>query len=62
MEAPYFKMLERLFQQADKGSAYKLKYVLDIAKDIFGTSSYRELFLNYVNLKKISLRSCREGI
>ena len=34
--------------------AYKLKYVLDIAEDIFGTSSYQELFDNYQNLTKIS--------
>lgn len=34
--------------------AYKLKYVLDIAQDIFGTSSYKELFSNYTNLTKIS--------
>lgn len=34
--------------------AFKLKYVLDIAKDIFNTSSYLELFNNYENLTKIS--------
>ena len=34
--------------------AYKLKYVLDIAKSVFGTSSYQELFDNYENLTKIS--------
>lgn len=34
--------------------AYKLKYVLDIAKNMFGTSSYQELFKNYENLTKIS--------
>lgn len=34
--------------------AYKLKYVLDIAKDVFGTSSYQEIYNNYANLSKIS--------
>ena len=34
--------------------AYKLKYVLDISKKVFGTSSYRDLFDNYAQLKKIS--------
>ncbi len=34
--------------------AYKLKYVLDIAKDVFGTSSYQDLLNNYENLIKIS--------
>ena len=34
--------------------AYKLKYVLDIAKNAFGTSSYTELFNNYANLTKAS--------
>lgn len=34
--------------------AYNLKYVLDIAKNVFGTSSYQELFDNYANLTKIS--------
>lgn len=34
--------------------AYKLKYVLNITKNIFGTSSYKELFDNYANLTKTS--------
>ena len=34
--------------------AYKLKYVLDVAKKVFGTSSYQDLFQNYANLTKIS--------
>ena len=34
--------------------AYKLKYVLEIAKNIFGTSSYKELFADYDKLSKIS--------
>ena len=34
--------------------AFKLKYVLDSAKELFGTSSYKELFDNYENLTKIS--------
>ncbi len=34
--------------------AYKLSYVLDKSRDLFGTSSYEELFSNYANLKKIS--------
>ena len=34
--------------------AYKLGYVLDIAKNIFGTSDYKELFEKYENLTKIS--------
>lgn len=34
--------------------AYKLKYVLDIAENIFGTNSYQELFDNYQSLTKIS--------
>jgi mannose-1-phosphate guanylyltransferase len=34
--------------------AYKLTYVLDIAQNVFGTSSYQELFENYANLTKIS--------
>lgn len=34
--------------------AYKLKYVLDIAKKVFGTSDYHQLFNNYKNLQKIS--------
>lgn len=34
--------------------AYKLKYVLDIANDILGTSSYSQLIENYAGLPKIS--------
>ena len=34
--------------------AYKIKYVLDIAKNVFGTNSYQELFKNYQDLTKIS--------
>lgn len=34
--------------------AYKLGYVLNIAKEVFGTSSYKELFDNYAKLTKIS--------
>lgn len=34
--------------------AYKLKYVLDIAKNVFGSASYQELFDNYANFTKIS--------
>jgi mannose-1-phosphate guanylyltransferase len=112
VEAPYFQMLQKLSEQADKGEAnlvlmgieptypsekygyilpqssdalslvdtfkekpdvptaekyikqgalwnagvfaYKLKYVLDIAKNVFGSCSYQELFNNYANLTKIS--------
>lgn len=34
--------------------AYKLKYVLAIAQNILGTSSYLDLYANYQNLTKIS--------
>ena len=34
--------------------AFKLRYVLDIAKKVFGTCSYQELFDKYENLPKIS--------
>lgn len=34
--------------------AYKLKYVLDIAKNVFGTSEYNELYSKYDTLEKIS--------
>ncbi len=34
--------------------AFKLKYVLNIAERLFGTSSYQKLFNNYANLNKIS--------
>lgn len=34
--------------------AYRLKYILDIAKDVLKTSSYQELFNNYESLPKIS--------
>lgn len=34
--------------------AYKLGYVLKIAEDVFGTSSYHELYDSYADLKKIS--------
>ena len=34
--------------------AYKIKYVLDICKEILGTCNYCELFSTYENLKKIS--------
>ena len=34
--------------------AFKIKYLLNKAKELCGTSSYKELFNNYVNLKKIS--------
>ena len=34
--------------------AFKIRYVLDKAKEIYGISSYKELFDNYSNLKKIS--------
>lgn len=34
--------------------AYRLRYVLDIAKSVFGTSAYEELFRNYADLTRIS--------
>ncbi len=34
--------------------AYKLSYVLNKSKELLGTASYKELFTEYVNLKKIS--------
>lgn len=34
--------------------AYKLSYVLEIAKTIFGTCDYSELYANYATLNKIS--------
>lgn len=34
--------------------AFKLKYVLDIAKKMFGSSSYQDLFRNYATFTKIS--------
>lgn len=34
--------------------AYKLKYVLDICKEVFGTKEYADLFTNYEKLEKIS--------
>lgn len=34
--------------------AFKLGYVLDIAKKVFGTNSYEELYSNYENLEAIS--------
>lgn len=34
--------------------AYRLKYILDIAKGVFGTSAYQELYNNYENLTNIS--------
>lgn len=34
--------------------AFKLKYVLNIAKKVFGVSTYQELLNNYTNLTKIS--------
>ncbi len=34
--------------------AFKLSYILDIAKDLFGTDSYDELLLKYETLPKIS--------
>ena len=34
--------------------AYKLSYVLDVAKELLGTSDYRELYDGYQELKKIS--------
>ena len=34
--------------------AFKIKYLLDKAKQLCGTSNYKELFDNYANLKKIS--------
>ena len=34
--------------------AFKIKYLLDKAKQLCGTSNYNELFDNYANLKKIS--------
>ena len=34
--------------------AYKIKYVLDVAKNVLGTSSYQNLFDNYANLPKTS--------
>ena len=34
--------------------AYKLKYVLNIAEDVFGTSSYQTLYDSYADLTKIS--------
>ena len=34
--------------------AFKIKYLLDISKELLGTSNYKELSNNYENLKKIS--------
>lgn len=34
--------------------AFRLGYVLDIAKEVFGTASYRDLFNHYEDCKKIS--------
>lgn len=34
--------------------AFKLEYVLGIAKKVFGTDKYEELYANYANLEKIS--------
>ena len=34
--------------------AFKLKYILDIAKNLFGTSTYQKIFENYDKLTKIS--------
>ena len=34
--------------------AFKLEYILEIAKDIFGTADYKDLYNNYENLAKIS--------
>ena len=34
--------------------AFKIKYLLDISKELLGTSNYNELLNNYENLKKIS--------
>ena len=34
--------------------AFKVSYILDIAKELLGTCVYQELFDNYANLKKIS--------
>lgn len=34
--------------------AFKIKYLLSKAKELLGTSNYKELFDNYANLKKIS--------
>lgn len=34
--------------------AFKISYLLNKAKELCGTSNYKELFDNYVNLKKIS--------
>lgn len=34
--------------------AYKIKYVLELAKEYFGTCSYQDLYKNYANLTKIS--------
>ena len=112
VELPYFQMLGRLYEQADKGEAnlclmgieptypserygyilpettdpvsrvlsfkekpdesgaktyirkgalwnagvfaFRLRYVLDIAREVFGTVSYEELFDHYEDCKKIS--------
>ncbi len=34
--------------------AFKIKYLLDVAEELCGTSNYKDLFDNYYNLKKIS--------
>ena len=57
-EKPDVKKAEQYISQGALWNAgvfgFKLNYVLDIAKDIFGTSSYQELYDNYENLNKIS--------
>ena len=57
-EKPDFPTAEKYIAQGALWNAgvfaYKLRYVLDIAVKVFGTSSYQELFDNYPNLTKIS--------
>ena len=57
-EKPDVQTAERYISQGALWNAgvfaFKLEYALNIAKEIFGTSSYRELFDNYENLTKIS--------
>ena len=57
-EKPDFSTAERYIKQGGLWNAgvfaYKLRYVLDIAKNVFGSSSFQVLFDNYANLTKIS--------
>lgn len=57
-EKPTFEVAQKYIEQGALWNggvfAFKLSYILEIARNLLGTDSYDHLFQNYANLQKIS--------